>query len=544
MGRFKNLGIRAKLIAGFSTVLLLMVVVGVVGVYGLRSVNTEAAKMYEFATVPLKELGIARAKANEDRALALSLLIEQDPDLKAKTYEKMAENDKLIEENLGLVANSLQTEKAKQLYATLQEHIKGFEAARDEVLKSTDEGASQDETFALWKEKVLPEFGKVAESFGALFDSKTELAHKSDIRINDTYKRLLLVSIALILAALIAGGAIAFVLSGRITSGLKKMLVAATAIAEGDVGQSVDVTNRDEIGQLAAAFTQMIDHLGETAAVADRIADGDLSVEVTARSPQDRLGNAFATMITNLRALVGELQAVVETASSSSEQLSATSTEAGRAVGEIALAVSSVAEGAERQSQLIGEARGSSTIAQETARSGEATAQRMVTVMNELAEKSARITGIVAAITGIAEQTNLLALNAAIEAARAGEQGRGFAVVAEEVRKLAEESQQAAGSISELIGEIQTASSEAVRVVNEEALSAFRTITEGISGVATTLDEVASVAESTSASAEQVSASSQETSASTEEIAASADELARTAESLQELVNRFSLTGR
>jgi len=76
------------------------------------------------------------------------------------------------------------------------------------------------------------------------------------------------------------------------------------------------------------------------------------------------------------------------------------------------------------------------------------TAAEVADVIGDLGAKSAEIGGIVQTITGIAEQTNLLALNAAIEAARAGEHGRGFAVVAEEVRKLAEESQRAAGSIS------------------------------------------------------------------------------------------------
>src|SRR5215813_1318837 len=92
--------------------------------------------------------------------------------------------------------------------------------------------------------------------------------------------------------------------------------------------------------------------------------------------------------------------------------------------------------------------------------------------MKALAEKSEQIGGIVETITGIAGQTNLLALNAAIEAARAGEQGRGFAVVAEEVRKLAEESQQAAVTISTLIEEIQTETERTVQTVEQGAQQA------------------------------------------------------------------------
>src|SRR5205823_13031346 len=95
--------------------------------------------------------------------------------------------------------------------------------------------------------------------------------------------------------------------------------------------------------------------------------------------------------------------------------------------------------------------------------------QAVSDAIDGLAAKCQQIGAIVQTITGIAEQTNLLALNAAIEAARAGEQGRGFAVVAEEVRKLAEESQEAAASIAELIEQIQGETQKAVEVVEDGA---------------------------------------------------------------------------
>jgi methyl-accepting chemotaxis protein len=195
--------------------------------------------------------------------------------------------------------------------------------------------------------------------------------------------------------------------------------------------------------------------------------------------------------------------------------------------------------------------------------------------IRSLGEKSGRIGGIVDTITAIAEQTNLLALNAAIEAARAGEQGRGFAVVAEEVRKLAEESQTAAGSIAELISDIRSDTARAVVVVEHgaqqtdqgaqtvgEAREAFQQIRANVESMTTRIEQiatsstqivesalrmqesigsVASVAEQSSASSEEVSAATEQTSASTQQIASSAQHLSHTADELTQLVAQFTL---
>lgn len=136
--------------------------------------------------------------------------------------------------------------------------------------------------------------------------------------------------------------------------------------------------------------------------------------------------------------------------------------------------------------------------------------------IRKLGENSETIGQIVETITGIADQTNLLALNAAIEAARAGEQGRGFAVVADEIRKLAEQSGNAAKQIAELIAAVQEETEKAVKAKDEGG----ENVVKGIQAVKTAGETFESILQSVQKVAEQM----QEISAATEQMAASTED--------------------
>ena len=356
---------------------------------------------------------------------------------------------------------------------------------------------------------------------------------------------------------------------------------------------------------ISKPITQIVDGM-------TKAESGDLSVHLNINTQDEFafLGDKFNSMIENLANLIKKILFVAEQVASSSEDLNCGAGESSKTTEQIAATIHMVATGTEDQaksveqtSTVIGEmskgiqevadhSQSVLTISMEasnTATSGAELVQNAVVQMQNinqtvnstansvrtLGDKSQRIGYIVDVITGIAKQTNLIALNAAIEAARAGDQGLGFAVVAEEVRKLAEQSGQAAKQISDLILEIRAETENVViameagiqEVVNgtgvvNEAGNAFNDIVQSIKHVTTRIQEVsvsaeqmaagaeqavaavenvASISQETAASAQEVAAAAEQQTASIEEVASSASMLANLAVDLRKMVMNFKL---
>jgi methyl-accepting chemotaxis protein len=349
----------------------------------------------------------------------------------------------------------------------------------------------------------------------ALIDAAfAELKQALNERAGHDRRTLLLLAGSMLVLGALSLGLLAVLIRSTI-QGIDAALAVARTVAAGDLSTRIEITRRDETGDLLAALKTMNDSL---VSLVGHVRDG--SEQIATGAGQIASGNADLSQRTE------EQASNLQQTAASMEQLNA-----------------SVRHNADSARQAAGMAQGASGVA----RQGGADMAAVVATMQAISESSRRIGDIIGVIDGIAFQTNILALNAAVEAARAGEHGRGFAVVASEVRSLAQRSAQAAREIKSLI----QSSSERVETGLRQVEGAGSTMEQIVAQVQRVDALISEIGDSTQQQAggigqvgdaiDQLDQVTQQNAALVEESAAAADSLHQQATRLVQAVGKFRL---
>ncbi len=536
----RNMGIGLRASLSFAVLAGLLVLVGLFGL-GQMAKLRESAAIIETAWMPsIENIHDSAANVAAIRLEALRLLTTDESAVRERSKGLIAKERAQLQERLDNHQALLSNDQERQLLDQLKTAAAGYMTIVDQLIQRVDQD-EQMQALTLLTDKLTPQGVILGRSLDALIDFNQQGAQDAAQSAAQVYQSAQWIVGVIIAVALIATLLLAWLLTRSITTSLAQALRAARTIAAGDLSQPIHVQGKDEPAQLLGALATMQEQLqatirgiSESAQQLASAAEEMSSVmEQSTRGLQaqnDEIEQA-ATAVTQMSAAVDE---VAGNAVSSAEASQASDEDSKHGHYQISETISSIQNLVNEVLDASGKAEG-------------------------LAVQAQDISKVLEVIRGIAGQTNLLALNAAIEAARAGEAGRGFAVVADEVRSLAQRTQDSTEEIEQMITGIQQGTQDTVGALTSSAEHASQTlqransagsalekITAAISQInqrnlviASAAEQQASVAREVDRSLVNIRDLSTQTAAGATQTSAASQELSRLAVDLNGLVTRF-----
>jgi len=553
MSWFYNLKISLKLTISFLVIALIAGVVGIVGLTSIMNIDEADTLLYEKNTLGIKYSGDAASYYQRLKYNTAEIILLKDDSLRNDYVKNLSTFIASIDDRLEKYEEEILSQGDQQIFSGLKSQWQEFKSHMQSAIQYIQNGE-----YDIAENTLLVDADKSGDAVRDYLVELVEYNEESAVERAEENTKLAASSITIMITIIIIGLIIAIILglfiANIISKPIGKMVVAADKLAVGDLDVEADIYTKDEIGKLAESFRKLIESTREQALITERIADGDLTVDVAIRSEKDLLGRKLSKMVQELNNLMLNITSAAQQVSAGAKQISDSSivlsegsTEQASSIEELTASLEEMSSQTGRNAENANKANELTKAVKTKADQGNRQMKEMLNAMEEINVSSNNINRIIKVIDDIAFQTNILALNAAVEAARAGQYGKGFAVVAEEVRTLAAKSSDAAKETTELIMNSINKVNEGTKIASETAQS-LNEIVEAIDRVYDLINEIATASNEQATGINQinqgiiqVSTVVQTNSSTAEENASASEELANQANLLQESVSRFKL---